>query len=288
MNVHQNIHQQHRLQRLPILPPFQWDHKLVGQTDNVGGSDIIGTTRGSSNSPPVKEIEWSNKNTMNQCINDDDDDISISLDLGVENYLTVEQSYRDLSSISSIDVAHTIDDSDKRCIFPVLLHMIISSGGHEDSIAWTLSGRAFAIIDKDKFFAEVCHLYFCTKDCKKFMEWIKVYRFQKVKYYDENKNEMAVAFYHEVRVNCGYHAVGLLLTFFFVIVKLWFPVAILLHYRMIHIEIPPLLALASITESIRIAQQIFYDFRYLPPLEDVNISLHLRVRALARTITSAL
>jgi len=132
------------------------------------------------------------------CDDDDGDDLSLLLYVGVENdqhRLAEVLPYRDLSAIPFAEVAVVANDPEKQGIFPVLLHHMLASDLYSDSIMWFPHGRAFAIVNVDKFFAEVCQLYFCTSDQEMFMWWMKTYGFKQVAYYDGQK-EMS-AFFHE-------------------------------------------------------------------------------------------
>ena len=149
--------------------------------------------------PPIMEVQWPHRNTANTDMQHDEDDLTLWL--GAEHELhRVVQHYRDLSSVTFDDVALIVADEEKQYIFPVLLHHILSSNKFEDSIAWLQNGRAFVIVNMEKFCSEVCPWYFCTYEFGPLMRWLERYGFQKmIIYAHELRTEALFAFYHEVR-----------------------------------------------------------------------------------------
>jgi len=200
VKVHPTTRYQYRL-KLPILPPWQLGDMVIEEGTGDDSSDIVDKSdlgEEGSDPPSIKVIQWSNDVTNKNEHIDDDDDLSLSLYVGADNnehHLVEARSYKDVSNIPFAEVAVVVNDPEKQGIFPVLLHHILSSGQHDDSIMWLSHGRAFAIIDEKKFFAQVTLLYFCTCEYELFMKLVKAYGFQQVQY---NKyGTKMVVIYHE-------------------------------------------------------------------------------------------
>jgi len=135
----------------------------------------------------------------------DDDDVSLSLYVGAindEHQPDLEEEvkldgpcYKNFSKVPFAEAAVAVSEPKNHLTFPVILHRILSSGCHRNSIQWLFHGRAFAIVDEAKFFGEVTPNYFCTYEKGKFMQWIEAYGFQQVQYHVGRV--MVAAFYHE-------------------------------------------------------------------------------------------
>lgn len=151
-----------------------------------------------SEPPSIKVIQWSSDDAARSGEVEDDDDLSLYI--GAENTqhrLLELRSYRDLSNISFADVAVVVGDPQKQGIFPVVLHHILSIDQFRDSIAWRPCGRAFAITNVPKFFANASHMFFCTSDYDLFIKWVRAYGFQSSEYYNEGGSNKMLGFYHE-------------------------------------------------------------------------------------------
>ena len=84
----------------------------------------------------------------------------------------------------------------------MILHSTVSNGRHRDSIQWLWHGRAFQIVDANKFFARVAPLYFCPPDPALFLERAAACGFRRIGRRDGSGAERIV-FYHEVcRCTC--------------------------------------------------------------------------------------
>lgn len=170
-----------------ILPPWQPQDMAMVETADAAIVAQICILKPEHSIPHT--IQVSNWSDIDEFESEDSND-DISLYLGVERYFESASSYKDLSNIS----IHEVSDSDatKHEIFPVLLHKILSCGRYNDCISWFPHGRAFVILDQEKFFREVCHLYFCTYEFELFMRWIERYGFQTVDYCCGGKRTVAI------------------------------------------------------------------------------------------------
>merc|ERR1712086_1211106 len=116
--------------------------------------------------------------------------------VNIEHRLLDLRFYQDLSNVSYADIAYIVHDPNKRNIFPVVLHRILSSEQFSDSIVWLPSGRSFAIIDIGKFLASASLAFFRTPDYDLFVRWMKAYGFQGAGFYNQEKTKM-ILFCHE-------------------------------------------------------------------------------------------
>lgn len=166
-------------------------------SDNSGGSASLADPYYRHHPHKIKTIKFSNTTI------DYNDDDTLSLYLGVENTSNLSScafpSYREMSSVSCNDVAILVIDPDAQNNFPSLLHRLLSESMHNDSIMWLPHGRAFAIIDKDKFCANACPLITNTNDYDVFIACTERYGFQQVELHNGHDTEPLAAFYHEVR-----------------------------------------------------------------------------------------
>ncbi len=114
--------------RMHILPP-----PLCAEDVSVTGEDP---------GPPIRDININDDDVWD----DEDDALSLSLYVGVENYqhrLVEVLPYRDLAAIPFAEVAVIANDPEKQGTFPVLLHHMLSSDLYSGPIAWFENGRAF-------------------------------------------------------------------------------------------------------------------------------------------------
>jgi len=184
-----------------ILPPWcEPEDMMVDDTGSVSGSGMADTNdiKGQRHVTSLLDlIPQPSKNISSADMFDDANDEKRN---GAANY-------RDYSRIPFAKVSTYIaNHPSKSFIFPVILHRILSSNdygnshrNHHDnnSIAWLLHGRAFAVVDSDTFFEKVTPRYFCTHERCMFERWIEKYGFEKVECWDSKNARTAVVYYHE-------------------------------------------------------------------------------------------
>ena len=133
---------------------------------------------------------------------EDDGDLSLLLYVGAENarhrLCDARSSYKDLSGIGFAEMAVVCNNPARRDPFPVILHSIVSNGWHRDSIQWLWHGRAFQIVNANKFFAVIAPLYVCPPDPALFLERAAANGFRRIGCRDKS-GAKRIVFYHEVR-----------------------------------------------------------------------------------------
>ncbi|KAL7530551.1 hypothetical protein ACHAWF_003429 [Thalassiosira exigua] len=109
--------------------------------------------------------------------------------------LAADPSYRDYSLVPYERVASLVRDPRNRLNFPVLLHRIVSSGEHADSVVWNSHGRSFEIVDVARFCEGPALRRFCTRDFENVLQRLAAYGFRQIAC-DEDGG--GATFYHEL------------------------------------------------------------------------------------------
>ena len=67
--------------------------------------------------------------------------------------------------------------------FPQKLHLILSSGGHDDVISWLEDGKSWRVHNKERFIDEVMPKYFKSTKWKSFLRQVTGWGFKRSKYH---------------------------------------------------------------------------------------------------------
>ena len=179
----------------PILPP-----PLPGMPETGLQEDLAWLRdAGDGHIPDYVDVHFASDGRILEHEDGEDD---LSLYIGVEHFWCVgHPSHRDFGHIYYRDVTMpvtAVQQDPNSTSLPVTLYMILACGLYRDAIRWLPHGRAFVVVDEERFFAGVCPTYFCTNQRENFLRGVQAYGFQMVG--SPWLERGALAFCHEVSV----------------------------------------------------------------------------------------
>lgn len=180
---------------LPILPP--WEFEVPSPSSS---SFYLNGNAGVVDTMAISEVYV--YAFADQSANDEEDEL-YNFWYSHDDPMLVIPNYRDWSCVIHPDQARAstfpmmIQAIRTGAPFPIMLHHILSDKVQcDDCILWLPHGRAFSIIDVEKFCEEVALPYFGFRDFNAFTEALDAYSFRRIYYKYETQK---VTFFHEVR-----------------------------------------------------------------------------------------